>query len=317
MKENNILNFLEKKIWIIAIVLVLLVLVKSTMYTITTGTSGVLSTFGKFQKESITPGLHFKLPFVQKIEILDTKMQTANYLGSQDLPDKKGVINKPSINVLDAKNLPIGLEITVLYTPKSEDVPEIMTKYGINYFDKMINPSIRDVVRDVVGKYQAEEIAKDRVKIGNELKVTLSKIFEKTEFILNSVNLRNIQLPKLVLKKIEEVQLAKQEEQRLGMVQKQAKKKQTIQTIQANTRLIEITTKAKADAEQKKIAAEAQAYSVLKQAEAQAKANDLLAKSINDKLIKYESINKWNGAYPKMLMTGEKTGTILQLPQVK
>lgn len=298
------------------VALFILLIFGNATYTVETGTVGILSTFGKYKEESVTPGLHIKIPLIQSIHILDIKMQSANYIGRQDLPDKRGVINKPNIAVLDNKNLPIGIDLTVMYTPDANLASTILGKYGINYFDKLINPNIRDVVRDVIGKYPAEQIASDRTTISAELKTLIGIKFEKMPFSLNEVSLRNIQLPSIVLKKVEEVQIAKQEEQKLAMVENQAKKKQKIQTIQANTRLIEITTKAKADAEKQKIEADAKAYKLKVEADAIAKANTLIAKSITKELISYKAIEKWNGNYPKLLMQGSDSSTILQLPKL-
>ena len=301
---------------IVTSVLILVLALFSATYTVETGTVGILSTFGKYQEEPVMPGLHVKIPLIQTVHILDIKLQSANYIGRQDIPDKRGVINKPFISVLDNKNLPIGIDLTVMYTPIATEGSNILGKYGVNYFDKLINPNIRDVVRDVIGKYPAEQIASDRTVISGELKARISKKFENMPFNLNEVSLRNIQLPKIVLKKVEEVQIAKQEEQKLAMVEKQAQKQQKIQTIQANTRLIEITTKAKAEAERQKIEADAKAYKVKVEAEAIAEANTVIAKSITPELITYKSIEKWTGAYPKLLMQGSDSNTILQLPQV-
>lgn len=297
-------------------VMVLLLGAVSATYTVETGTVGILSTFGKYQEEPVLPGLHVKIPLIQQVHILDVKLQSANYIGRKDLPDKKGVINKPYISVLDNKNLPIGIDLTVMYTPNVNEGSIILGKYGVNYFDKLINPNVRDVVRDVIGKYPAEQIASDRTVISGELKARLDKKFEKMPFVLNEISLRNIQLPKIVLKKVEEVQIAKQEEQKLAMVENQARKKQKIQTIQANTRLIEITTRAKADAQKQKIEADAKAYKLKIEAQAIAEANTVIAKSITKELISYKSIEKWSGMYPKLLMQGSDTNTILQLPKV-
>lgn len=307
---------LIKTLSVIAVLLIIIFSLLSSTYTIETGTVGVLSTFGKYQQEPIQPGLHLKVPLIQKVHILDTKMQSANYIGRQDQPDKRGVINKPHIAVLDNKNLPISIDLTVMYTPNADQASNILGKYGVNYFDKLINPNIRDVVRDVVGKYPAEQIASDRTKISGELKALVGQKFDKMPFTLNEVSLRNIQLPQIVLKKVEEVQIAKQEEQKLAMVEKQAEKQQRIKTIEANTRLIEVTTKARAEAEKQKISADARAYKLRIEAEAIAKANTDIAKSITAELIRYKTVEKWSGAYPKLLMQGADNPAILQLPKL-
>ncbi len=297
--------------------LVLIMLAFMAVYTIESGNVGVLSTFGKYDPEEKEPGLHLKLPFVQSVKVFDVRLQTVNYKSAKDLPDQGGVINKPAIEVLDNKNLPIGVELTVQFTPDKKEAAEILTRYGANYFEKLINPIVRDVVRDVIGKYQAEKIAADRTVIAKEIRAVLGEKFKELPFHLHDVALRNIRLPQIVLKKIEEVQLAKQEEQRLAMVEKQAEKNQKIKTIEANTKLIEITTQAKAQAEKKRIEADAKAYQIMKEAEAVAKANQLVAASITDRLIRYKAVEKWNGTYPATLMQGGDKGLLLQLPPAR
>jgi regulator of protease activity HflC (stomatin/prohibitin superfamily) len=290
----------------------------SAMYTIQSGTVGVLVTFGKFSEDIKQPGLHFKFPFIQNVNIFDIKMQTANYLGRESAQEDDGVMNRRQIEVLDSKSLPIGIEMSVQYTPKMEKAGFILERYGRNYFEKLINPVVRNIVRDVIGKYQAEDIAVKRSEIGNELRLQVTKEFEQLPFVLNNLGLRNINLPPVVLKKIEEVQLAKQEEQRLTMIEQQAKKNQEIKTIEANTRLIEVTTQAKADADKKRIEADARAYQISAEADATAKANQLIAASITPELINYRSIDKWNGQYPQMLINGgeQSNGLILSLPEI-
>ncbi len=299
-----------------AAALILLAFLLSAVYTIQSGTVGVLSTFGRYSEEEVPPGLHFKVPLMQQVKVFDVKLQTVTYKGRQDLPDIRGVYKKPAIQVLDNKNLPIGMELSVQFTPMADRASEILETFGENYFEKLINPVIRDIVRDVVGKYQAEEIANKRTQIGEEIKVRLAKRFEKLPFTLNDVALRDIQLPQVVLKKIEEVQLAKQEEQRLAMVEKQAKKEQEIKTIKAKTRLIEVTTQAKAEAEKKRIEADAKAYQIKAEAEAIAAANKLIAASITPELIQYKHIEKWDGRYPQTLLSGgQEAGVLLSIPR--
>ncbi len=309
------LNNAKKQGGLVFIVLILVGFGFSAFYTIKSGTVGVVATFGEFSPDVSKPGLHFKVPVVQSVYVFDVKMQTANYKGNKDDGDRYGLYTKPYITVLDNKNLPIGIEMSIQFTPIMEQANVILAGYGTNYFEKLINPLIRNVVRDVVGGYQAEAIATKRGEIGQQIKAVLAKTFESTPFRLNNVALRNIKLPQIVMKKIEEVQLAKQEEQRLAMVEKQARKEQEIKTIQANTRLIEVTTQAKAEAEKKRIGADAKAYQIKKEAEAVAEANAMIAKSISQPLIDYKSVERWTGEYPSTLMTG-KEGMILRLPNV-
>lgn len=311
-------QFKVVKAIVVGILLIVVIsLVSSSYYTVNSGTVGVLATFGKYSESVKMPGLHFKIPVLQKLNVVDIKLQTANYFGNRDLPDKDGVINRPGLKVLENKSLPISIEMSVQFNPIPSDSYIILGEYGLNYFDKLINPLVRDVVRNVIGRYNAEDIAQERSKIGVEINIELTTRFKTLPFKITNIALRNIQLPEIVLKKVKEVQLAKQEEQRLAMVEKQAMKEQHIKTIQAKTKLIEVTTRAKGDAEKKRIEADAKAYQIEKEAEAIAKSNKLIAASVTKELITYRSIDKWDGSYPKMMLSGGANGgVILSLPDV-
>jgi len=286
-----------------------------SFYTINSGYVGVLSTMGKYHKNEINPGLNFKIPYMQSVTVFNTKAHVVNYKGSKDLPDTEDIINKPYIVVLDKNNQNIVIELSVQYQPVASEASEILTQYGKTYFYKAINPIVREVVRDVIGKYEAETIALNRTAIATKLKDTLINRYKNNhQFSILEVSLRNIRLPKLIKDKINQVQVAAQEEQRLARVAKQAQRHQEIKTIEANTRMIEITTKAKAQAEKKKIEADAKAYQILTEANAKSKANEEIAKSITPTLIQYNQINKWSGIYPSTYMgSGMNNDVILNM----
>ncbi len=305
----------KKQAVLVFVIVIIVAIAYSAFYTIKSGTVGIVATFGEFSPDVSKPGLHYKVPLAQRVHIFDIKMQTANYKGNKDQGDRHGLYTKPLITVLDNKNLPIGIEMSIQFQPIMEQANVILATYGSNYFEKLINPLVRNVVRDVVGVYQAEDIATKRGEIGQQISAMLAKSFETTPFRLSNVALRNIKLPQIVMKKIEEVQLAKQEEQRLAMVEKQARKEQEIKTIQANTKLIEVTTQARAEAEKKRIGADAKAYQIEKEAEAVAAANSMIAKSISQPLIDYKSVERWSGQYPTTLLGG-KEGMMLRLPSI-
>ncbi len=78
----------------------------------------------------------------------------------------------------------------------------------------------------------------------------------------------------------------------------EAKRKRT----EADAELEKINTQTKA--QQTKIAAEAEAERIRITAEAQAKANKLIAESLNELMLEYEKISKWNGVLPTTVSAG-------------
>ena len=250
------------------------------------GEVGILSTTGKFSKEPLTPGMHFYVPLIQKVIIVDTKVHMITYKRNPEvgsMPDRYGTIKVyPAINVLDARGLPIQVELSVSYKLDPRKAAYVLKTYGLNWEDKIINPIVRDVVRNVIGKYPAEEIPVKRneiaTKIENQIRKALDAIPDRP-IIFESFQLRDIVLPENIKRQIERVQIAKQEAVRAQYevlrAKQEAEKEAAIAQGKANA--IKIEAQGKADAK-------------LIEAKAQAKANILISKSLNNELLKLKQI---------------------------
>ncbi|WP_456479458.1 SPFH domain-containing protein [Nautilia sp.] len=250
------------------------------------GEVGILSTTGKFSPEPLNPGLHFYVPVIQKVILVDTKVHMISYKRSQEIgtmPDRYGTIKVyPAINVLDARGLPITVELSVSYRLNPKEAAYVVKTYGLNWEDKIINPIVRDVVRNVIGKYPAEDIPTKRneiaAKIENQIRDQLLKI-EHKPVIFESFQLRDIILPENIKRQIERVQIAKQESERAKYevlrAKQEAEKKAAI---------------AKGIADAKKIEAKGKAEAMLIEAQAQAKSNEIISKSLTTELLKLKAL---------------------------
>jgi regulator of protease activity HflC (stomatin/prohibitin superfamily) len=267
-----------------AIVLgIILFLTFKPFETIESGFVGVKITLGKYDENELPPGLHFRIPIIQDIKKVDVKIHAINYKGEQDLKDKVGLINKPSIMVLDERGLPIQVELTVQYRLLPDRASETLQEWGWNWEEKLVNPIVREVVRDVIGSYPAEVIPTKRTEIATKIEEGIRREISKQSkrsVEVVGVQLRNILLPPEIEKKIKEVQLAKQEAERMKYVEEQAKREQEVKKIQAETERIQKVIKAQAEAEAR-----------LKRAEAEAKANELLSKSITSKILRWKELD--------------------------
>jgi regulator of protease activity HflC (stomatin/prohibitin superfamily) len=268
------------------IAVIFVVLLFKPWVIINEGEVGILSTTGKFSPEPLKPGLHFYFPLVQKVIVVDTKVHMISYKRNPEIgtmPDRYGTIRiYPAINVLDARGLPITVELSVSYRLNPDKAAYVVKTYGLNWEDKIINPIVRDVVRNVIGKYPAEELPVRRneiaARIESQIKEELSKI-PNEPVIFESFQLRDIILPENIKRQIERVQIAKQEAERAKYevlrAKQEAEKKAAI---------------ARGIAEAKKIEAQGRAEARLIEAKAEAQANLEIAKSITPNLLKLKQI---------------------------
>jgi len=276
--------------FIIAAVLVLVLAKPFTI--IQEGERGILSTNGKYSDQALLPGLHFIIPVIQKVYIVDTKVRIINYASRIETNSHaSGIITKPAITVLDKRGLPVSIELTVQYRLNAQFAAQTISNWGFSWEDKIINPVVRDVVRNVVGKYDAESIPVERNTIAAAIEMGISdniKSLKNSPAILQSIQLRDIILPEKVKDQIERVQLAKQEVQRAEQEVQRAKQE-----------ALKRAAEARGIAEKARIEAQGKADAITIEAKANAAANIAIAKSLTPKLLQLEQMkvqSKFNDA---------------------
>ena len=279
-------SFMNKPIvWIIAILLILGIFAKPFVV-INQGEVGILSTTGKFDDKPLGAGMHFYIPIIQKVYVVDTRVHIINYkrnaeIGSMN--DSTGSMKLyPAINVLDSRGLPITIELTVGYRLNPASAAKTIANYGFNWEDKIINPLVRDVVRNVIGRFPAEDLPVKRNQIATLINADMAKQLDKLKFnpvLLESVQLREIILPQKIKQQIEAVQVAKQQAERVKYevlrAKQEAQKKAALAT---------------GVAEAKKIQAQGEADAVTIRAKAEANANKLISNSLSSELLKLKQI---------------------------
>ncbi len=269
-------------VYFLIAVVVLLVLAKPFTI-IEEGQRGILSTNGKYQDQALLPGLHFIVPIIQKVYTVDTKVRVINYASRIETnSNTSGIISKPAVTVLDKRSLPVGIELTVQYRLNAEFAAQTISNWGFSWEDKIINPVVRDVVRNVIGKYDAESLTQMRNDLGTEIETKIRESvanLKNSPAVLQSVQLRDIILPQKVKEQIEAVQIAKQAVQ---------KAEQDVQRVKQEA--LKRAAEAQGVAQQARIEAKGRADAVTIEADAKAKANMLISKSLTSKLLQLEQM---------------------------
>ena len=268
-------------LWVIGGFVLLMILAKPFII-INEGERGILSTNGKYNDRALMPGLHFLIPVIQKVYIVDTKVRIINYADKIERASTAGdgIVLKPAITVLDKRGLPVTIELTVQYRLNAQLAAQTISNWGFSWEDKIIDPVARDVVRNVIGQYDAETLPIMRNAIALKIEAGIRASVDRQKngpADLESIQLREIGLPQKVKDQIERVQVAKQEVE---------KAQQDVE-------------RAKQEAFKKETEAQGTANALTIEAGAQAKANHLIAQSLSPGLLKLEQIKvqgKFNDA---------------------
>jgi len=273
-----------------------IVLILISFYVIPSGKIGLESTLGVYQKDAKKPGLHFKIPFIQSVTSVDVKSKIAHYgAESSDKSESgEGVINLPQITVLDEKNLDITMQLSIRYKVNPSNIYEIYVDDGGNFFNKRINPVILEETRNVLGQYRADSISTKKEEISKRIKSVLKAAFEKeTFFVIEDVNVRRFTLDPIIKTRIAAVEAANQKEKEL--------KYEVLQAEQRKQILVK-GSQAKADA-------------ILIEARSQARANNLLSKSLTQRLVEIKKVEKWDGKLPTV--SSGSAGILLNMSSAK
>ncbi|SFV65039.1 Membrane protease family protein HP0248 [hydrothermal vent metagenome] len=265
---------------------------------INSGEVGIKINTGKFESTPLQPGLHFYIPILQKIVPVNTRIRLITYsdvstgsLGDGYKNYEGGLKRNPAITVLDRRGLTVNIDLAVQYRLRAAAAPETIAKWGTSWEEKIINSKVREVVRDVVGQYTAEQLPEMRNEIAAAIEKKIKQSVQELPgkpVILTSVELRTINLPKKIKEQIERVQIAKQDvtiaEQKKEKAKQEAQRKAEI---------------ARGEAEKNRIEAQGEADKIRIEAEEQAKANHLLSSSLTPELLQLEQIKtqgKFNDA---------------------
>ena len=220
---------------------------------------------------------------IQKVITVDTKVRLINYMSVEKMSGfDSGIKVNPAINILDARGLPVSIELTVQYKLLPSGAPLTIATWGLSWEDKIVNPVVRNIVRNVVGEFNAEQLPTKRNEIAVLIEDGIRKQIEALQgkpVSIESVQLREIVLPTKIKEQIERVQIANQESERVKY-----------EVLRAKQEAEKKAALAKGEADKNRIESQGRADAVTIEANAQAKANKLIANSLTPNLLKMQQI---------------------------
>ena len=158
------------------------------------GERGVVLNFGAVQKSVLGEGLHFRIPIVQKIVMVDVriqKSQTDAESVSKDLQDTKSTI-------------------AVNYHASPEKVNNIYQNIGTSFKERIIDPAVQEVVKAITARYTAVELITQREKVRNEIKDLLKQRLSSYDIIVDDFSIVNFRFSQQFEAAIEAKQTAEQ-----------------------------------------------------------------------------------------------------------
>lgn len=141
------------------IAIVVLTLLYSSFYVVNAGQRAIFFTFGDIT-EVQSDGLHFKIPLVNKYDIIDVRTQKATADAAAGTKDLQTVTTAVTLN----------------YHIDQNKLKDTYTRVGVTGIEeKVIHPRIQEIVKAVTARYSAEQLITQRETVKHEIDVNLRK----------------------------------------------------------------------------------------------------------------------------------------------
>ncbi|ABE52108.1 prohibitin family protein [Methanococcoides burtonii] len=236
MPEINIppmvANILRGGAIVLVILLIFSAVFGSIFVSVGAGQVGVkFSQFGGVMDDELGEGLHIVPPW---ISVTKYSVRSEMYTMSGRAAEGE-VVGDDQINALTNEGLTLGLDISVRYRLVADDASVVHSKLGTSYAQKIIRPTIKSVIREVVSGQTAMAIyGEQRDLVATEMQLEMEKALVGDGIIVEEVLLRNVQLPTKIADAIESKLQADQDAQRMIFVKQKEQLEAERRIIEAN-----------------------------------------------------------------------------------
>ena len=221
------------------------------------GERGIKIRLGEVQQESYGEGLHIIFPFIHQFKTMDVKTQKNTYTTAVYTKD-----------IQQAK-----ITYVINYNVQPENVNKLFQEVGLDYSSKILMPVVEGTIKDIIGKWNAQDLIANREKATGDILFKL-----QTQLSDNYLNITDFQMVEINYSEVFERAI-------------ESKVTAEQEALKAKNKTVQVEEEAK----QKLISAQAEAKSM------QIRATALTQ---NKALVEYEAVQKWNGKLPEYMMGG-------------
>lgn len=167
----------------------------ASIASVKSGHVGVLTLFGRVTGEVLSEGIHMVNPF---------KVNNEMTVRTQEI--------KESASVPSSEGLVINLDTSLIFHLSAAKAAEVFQKIGPNYTEVLIEPNLRAAIREATSAHTANALyTGEREMVAKQIRNQLSGLLTSRGFLVESILLRDIQLPLTLKASIEAKQQAEQE----------------------------------------------------------------------------------------------------------
>jgi regulator of protease activity HflC (stomatin/prohibitin superfamily) len=173
----------------------IVILLFSAVTRVDSGAVGVLTLFGRVTGEALPEGIHLINPLKTNHEL---SVRTQELKETASVPSSEGLV--------------INLDTSLIYHLNPDKAAEVYQKIGPRYVDVLIEPNLRSAIREATASHSANALySGEREMVAKQIIAQLTIQLGPRGVVVESILLRDIQLPNTLRASIELKQQAEQE----------------------------------------------------------------------------------------------------------
>lgn len=209
--------------------LLLLILIFDSFKTVEAGNVGIITRFGKVERTADS-GLVLKLPFIEKVVTMDTRVQKKEADSSAATKDLQDTTATLALN----------------YSINKETALSIYNTLGIDYSENIIVPVLHESFKASASQYTAEDLIKNRTEVKEKTLASVKERLEPYGIVVSDLNIVNLSFSKAFDSAIEAKAVAQQQvetaKQELEKAKIEAEKVKTEAQAQAEAQRLQQNT---------------------------------------------------------------------------
>lgn len=194
---DSLKNLIKKgpgKVFVICFAIIVIITLVKPWAQVGAGERGIVLNFGAVQDKVLNEGIHFRVPIMQEIVLMDIKIHkvvTDAASASSDLQD-------------------VDLSVALNYHILPEKANLVYQTIGVDFKERIIDPAIQEVMKAVSALYTAEELITKRPAVSAEMQESLTKRLLMSNISVDAFSIVSFSFSKIFTDAIEAKQTAEQ-----------------------------------------------------------------------------------------------------------
>jgi regulator of protease activity HflC (stomatin/prohibitin superfamily) len=182
-----------KPVVIVVIVLFLLFAFKPWAQ-VGAGERGIMLNFGAVENTVLGEGIHFRVPIMQTVVLMDVKIQKA--------------ITDAASASSDLQDVDLSVALNYHIIPDKANI--VYQTIGVEFKARIIDPAIQEVMKAVTARYTAEELITKRPAVSTEMKDALTQRMLESNIAVDAFSIVSFSFSQTFTDAIEAKQTAEQ-----------------------------------------------------------------------------------------------------------